>query len=143
MHRFLTRVLAASAAALLLAAGLTAAGVGAAGAAGPDGMALLSAGHQVSYLDHGAWLAKRGGVHSSGLSGSYGSGPLLAHGAEPETELGTPKVYVIFWGSQWGTRASDANGNDTFSADSSGMAPRSCVTERPSRAQATIRRIAA
>jgi serine protease len=37
---------------------------------------------------------------------------------------GAPKVYLIFYGSQWGTTGTDANGNTTFSADSVGMAPR-------------------
>jgi serine protease len=37
---------------------------------------------------------------------------------------GSPKVYLIFWGSQWGTPSSDANGNTTLSGDALGMAPR-------------------
>jgi serine protease len=37
---------------------------------------------------------------------------------------GAPKVYLIFWGSQWGTAGTDANGNTTLSGDSVGMAPR-------------------
>ncbi len=36
---------------------------------------------------------------------------------------GTPKVYLIFWGSQWGTSSTDANGNLTFSNDTAGAAP--------------------
>jgi hypothetical protein len=38
--------------------------------------------------------------------------------------LGKEKVYLIFWGSQWGTAGTDANGNTTFSGDSLGVAPR-------------------
>jgi hypothetical protein len=37
---------------------------------------------------------------------------------------GPPKVYLVFYGSQWGTSGTDANGNTTFSGDSKGEAPR-------------------
>src|SRR5690349_2469703 len=37
---------------------------------------------------------------------------------------GSPKVYVVFYGSQWGTAGTDSNGNTTFSGDSAGLAPR-------------------
>ncbi|MGW2376213.1 hypothetical protein [Kitasatospora sp. NPDC001683] len=37
---------------------------------------------------------------------------------------GAPKVYVIFWGSQWGTAGTDANGYTTLSGDPSGEAVR-------------------
>jgi len=37
---------------------------------------------------------------------------------------GKPRVYVVFWGSQWGTPGTDANGNMIFSGDPAGMAPR-------------------
>jgi serine protease len=37
---------------------------------------------------------------------------------------GAPKVYLVFWGSAWGTSSTDANGNLTFSGDSFGGAPR-------------------
>src|ERR1035437_11181455 len=33
---------------------------------------------------------------------------------------GTPKVYLIFYGTQWGTQGTDANGNLTFSTDTVG-----------------------
>ena len=36
---------------------------------------------------------------------------------------GTPRVYLVFWGSQWGTRGSDADGNITLSGDLKGAAP--------------------
>ena len=35
----------------------------------------------------------------------------------------TPKVYLVFWGTQWGTQASGANGNITLSADHDNGAP--------------------
>ena len=37
---------------------------------------------------------------------------------------GHEKVYLVFWGSQWGTAGTDANGNTTFSGDGVGEAPR-------------------
>jgi hypothetical protein len=36
---------------------------------------------------------------------------------------GQQKVYLVFYGSQWGTQGSDASGNLTFSGDSYGGAP--------------------
>src|SRR5215468_3344376 len=36
---------------------------------------------------------------------------------------GSPKVYLVFWGSQWGTQTTDANGNMTFSGDPVNAAP--------------------
>src|SRR5256714_832377 len=37
---------------------------------------------------------------------------------------GKPRVYLIFWGSQWGTAGTDGNGNTTFSGDPKGAATR-------------------
>jgi len=36
---------------------------------------------------------------------------------------GAPKVYVVFWGSQWGTESVSASGYDTFAGDPDGLAP--------------------
>ncbi len=36
---------------------------------------------------------------------------------------GTPKVYLVFWGSQWGTQGTNAQGDITLSGDPSGVAP--------------------
>jgi hypothetical protein len=36
---------------------------------------------------------------------------------------GTPNVYLIFYGTQWGTQGTDANGNLTFSTDTVGGVP--------------------
>ena len=36
---------------------------------------------------------------------------------------GAPKVYLVFWGSQWGTQGTNSAGNATFSGDPVGMAP--------------------
>ncbi|MDQ6874381.1 MAG: putative Ig domain-containing protein [Actinomycetota bacterium] len=37
---------------------------------------------------------------------------------------GHPKVYLVFWGTQWGTQGTDGSGNLTFSNDAAGGAPR-------------------
>jgi serine protease len=34
-----------------------------------------------------------------------------------------PRVYLVFWGSQWGTEGTDSAGYATFKGDTSGMAP--------------------
>src|SRR5260370_14040081 len=36
---------------------------------------------------------------------------------------GHEKVYLVFYGSQWGTQGTDSNGNVTLSGDPSGEAP--------------------
>jgi len=50
---------------------------------------------------------------------------LSAHGGAngAETDTGQPKVYVVFYGNQWGTDT-PAGGYDSFSGDPQGMAPR-------------------
>jgi serine protease len=36
---------------------------------------------------------------------------------------GAPKVYLVFWGSQWGTQGTNSAGNATFTGDPQGLAP--------------------
>ena len=36
---------------------------------------------------------------------------------------GSPKVYLIYWGSQWGTQSTNSQGNPVFSGDPNSMAP--------------------
>jgi hypothetical protein len=36
---------------------------------------------------------------------------------------GQEKVYLVFWGSQWGTQGTNSAGNVTFSGDAKGLAP--------------------
>ena len=55
------------------------------------------------------------------------TGPNLSYGGAVDgigVTTGKPKVYLIFWGSQWGTAGTDGNGNTTLSGDPVGMAPR-------------------
>ena len=37
---------------------------------------------------------------------------------------GKEKVYLVFWGTQWGTQSTNSSGNLTFSKDTAGAAPR-------------------
>lgn len=65
-------------------------------------------------------------IHASGPLGP-GQGPkTLAFGGGIDNigvTSGKPKVYVIFWGSQWGTSSTNSNGDLVFSNDPSGAAP--------------------
>jgi len=36
---------------------------------------------------------------------------------------GAPKVYLVFWGSQWGSQSTGAGGYDVYSGDPDGLAP--------------------
>jgi serine protease len=36
---------------------------------------------------------------------------------------GTPHVYLVFWGSQWGSQTTDGSGYDHYSGDPDGLAP--------------------
>jgi hypothetical protein len=49
----------------------------------------------------------------------YGGG---VHGIGVST--GAPRVYLVFYGSQWGTAGTNAAGDTTLSADTGGIAPR-------------------
>ncbi|WP_104818997.1 hypothetical protein [Kitasatospora sp. MMS16-BH015] len=64
-----------------------------------------------------AKAAQKGAKHTSGTL-SYGGGI----GGVGVTS-GQPKVYVVFYGSQWGTQGTDAAGNLTFSNDPYSGAP--------------------
>jgi len=81
--------------------------------------------HKVPHLTvEGA--AKSRAAHKQASGGASGLGNLIYHGGTNGVGVttGPPKVYLIFWGSQWGTSSTDTTtGNTILSADSSGMAP--------------------
>jgi serine protease len=54
---------------------------------------------------------------------SYGGGTNSSSQGKVGVVSGKNKVYLVFWGSQWGTQSTDANGNLTFSGDPYGAAP--------------------
>jgi len=55
---------------------------------------------------------------ASAINLSYGGG-IAGHGVT----TGPEKVYLVFYGSQWGARGTDSHGNVTLAGDSSGEAP--------------------
>ena len=65
--------------------------------------------------------------HHAASTVSTATGPeTLAYGGGIDgigVTSGTPKVYLVFWGSQWGTASTNANGNLTFSNDPKQGAP--------------------
>jgi serine protease len=62
-------------------------------------------------------------AHHNATSG--GSGPLSYGGGVDGIGVTTDKekVYLVFWGSQWGTQATNGSGDTTLSGDKSGEAP--------------------
>lgn len=59
--------------------------------------------------------------------GAPASGNTLSYGGGIDgigVTSGKPKVYVIFWGTQWGTSSTDSNSNLKFSNDTAGAAGR-------------------
>ena len=70
-----------------------------------------------------SWAASHLGL--GGLPVNFGSETLSYGGGIDGIGVtsGTPKVYLVFWGTQWGTQGTDSNGNLTFSADPDSGAP--------------------
>jgi serine protease len=64
-------------------------------AANPSGIGALSSNN----------LSYRGGISGVGVT------------------TGAEKVYLVFWGSQWGTQSTNGSGSATFSGDPKGLAP--------------------
>jgi hypothetical protein len=66
--------------------------------------------------------------HTATTATTAATGPeTLAYGGGVDgigVTSGKPKVYLVFWGTQWGTQSTDANGNLTFSSDTYGGAPK-------------------
>ncbi|HUY22623.1 MAG TPA: putative Ig domain-containing protein [Acidimicrobiales bacterium] len=54
-------------------------------------------------------------------AGQGSRGPLRYRGGPVVT--GSPRVYLVFWGSQWGTPSTGAGGYQHFSGDPDGLAP--------------------
>ena len=54
----------------------------------------------------------------------FGGGQSAAGYTSPVgVTTGAPKVYLVYWGSQWGSQSTDANGYAHLSGDPSGIAP--------------------
>jgi hypothetical protein len=88
------------------------------------------AGEQPTTNGHGhgkVVFPTRSNSPKAGYAGAAsGSGQLRYGGGNDGIGVttGTPKVYLVFYGTQWGTAGTDANGNTTLSGDTKGEAPR-------------------
>ncbi|MDX6225117.1 MAG: hypothetical protein QOE64_1493 [Frankiales bacterium] len=113
----------ATAAALLMASGLAFAGT--AQAASSKGAHPSGHGNAKVYPTKEFADAHRSGGPKA-ASQAAGSGPLHYGGGVDGIGVttGAPKTYIVFYGSQWGTQSTDANGNLTFTGDPKGLAPR-------------------
>ena len=70
-----------------------------------------------------AWAAGHIGI--GGLPVNFGSETLSYGGGVDGIGVtsSTPKIYLVFWGSQWGTATTNSSGNLTFSHDPDSGAP--------------------
>src|SRR5579859_2137034 len=66
-----------------------------------------------------------------GIAGTAGSRHAAAAATDPQLHYqggpngviqGVPRVYIVYWGKQWGTANTDASGDLTFTGDKAGMA---------------------
>jgi len=82
------------------------------------------------------WAAQNHPVHPSAAAGkTHGATAAVAAATGPQTisynggvdgvgvTSGSPKVYLVFWGTQWGTAGTNANGYTTFTGDPKSAAP--------------------
>ncbi len=116
----LSRVVAG---ATIAVGGLSALSIGSSGASASSGV-LAHPGKVIfpTIAEAALWRTQSANPHGSGVPGFV----LSSHGGLDGIEVttGTPRVYLVFYGSQWGTASTNASGDLTFSGDPSGMAPR-------------------
>ncbi|HEX3392357.1 MAG TPA: putative Ig domain-containing protein [Solirubrobacteraceae bacterium] len=96
-------------------------GVLAAPAAASNAISAAAHGHRYR---HGV-VPLRPGAHHKGANVAAQAG-LLQYGggvAGVGVTTGAPKVYVVFWGSQWGTQSTNSQGYTTLSGDPNNAAP--------------------
>ena len=102
----------------------------AAGTAASLAVAAPAAAGEFATPGHSGWHGKRVFVargHNLHASGSASGSGQLRYGGGVDgvgVTTGTPRVYVVFWGSQWGIQGSNTSGDATFAGDTAGMAPR-------------------
>jgi serine protease len=80
-----------------------------------------------------AWNAANRPAHPGVAAGKASAAAVAATGTQTLSynggvngigvTSGTPRVYLVFWGSQWGTAGTDANGYTTLTGDTKGAAP--------------------
>jgi serine protease len=130
-RRWTIRAASITAATVLVAGVLLTSGGPASGASSDNPFAPTANGH--SYR-HGAVPTQEALSNMKGFAAQHSAAAVPAASANNLTyggavdgigvTTGAPKVYIIFWGSQWGTQSTDGNGNVTLSGDSAGQAPR-------------------
>ena len=98
----------------------------------PPGWAGSAASGSTIVHTHGQDIAVNPSVRAGMV---YKRGYLAAHPTPPRTAAdrlpyqggpivsGPPKVYLVYWGSQWGTASTGADGYQHYSGDTSGIAP--------------------
>ncbi|HWS44911.1 MAG TPA: hypothetical protein VN636_03550, partial [Acidimicrobiia bacterium] len=113
-----TRVGVLCTAALVAAATFAYVAPATAGAAPPE-----FARHKIVFPSQDAW--RRHHVHRDAGT-ALGSGPVSYHGGIDGIGVTSaqPYVYLVFWGSQWGTASTGADGYVQLSGDAQGVAPR-------------------
>ncbi len=111
----------AAVAALVLAASSAAASVAPAASAAPPGNAFGP--HKVLFPTQQAWRQHR--VHRDAGT-ALGNGLLTYHGGIDGIGVttGQPHVYLVFWGSQWGTASTGGDGYTHLTGDPQSIAPR-------------------
>ena len=129
VRRMAGRAGAAAFAAVALTAGMQVTGVQAAVTRAPGAVNPYSPAYQHSYR-HGVvpmlarqrqmnrWAGSHAQPQVSARNLRYGGG---IDGIGVTT--GAEKVYLVFYGSQWGTQSVNSNGDATFAGDPSGVAP--------------------
>ncbi len=72
-----------------------------------------------------AAMQKWAAAHQPLVAAATGTETLSYGGANNGVGVlsGHAKVYLVFYGSQWGSKSTDGNGNATFSGDANGAAP--------------------
>jgi serine protease len=73
-----------------------------------------------------AWTSQHSAAAQATAAVQASSAQNLSYGGGIDgigVTTGHQKVYLVFYGSQWGTSGTDGNGNMTFTADPSGEAP--------------------
>jgi serine protease len=108
------------------AIGASAALLAALGTSGSAQATPVSARHGVFPTVAGAAAIRAQAAHDAATAKAATGPETLSYGGGIDgigVMSGHPKVYVIFYGSQWGTQGKDANGNLTFSNDAKHGAP--------------------
>ena len=117
--------IAAGVLALASTAALVAAPAGAIG--GPTSSAksafLIGHGYRHGAVPSRSWLQHHPSVAAASTNDLNFGGGVNVNGLNVGVTTGAEKVYLVFWGTQWGTQSTNAQGNATFSGDASGIAP--------------------